>query len=114
MEGCIFCKIINKELPSTIYYEDDKVIAIKDINPAAPVHVLILPKEHIVNVKDINESNAQILIDIQLAANKVAQDLGIADKGYRLITNCGALAGQTVFHLHYHLLGGVEMGPKIL
>lgn len=114
MEGCIFCKIINKELPSTIYYEDDKVIAIKDINPAAPVHVLILPKEHIVNVKDINESNAQILIDIHLAANKVAQDLGIADKGYRLITNCGALAGQTVFHLHYHLLGGVEMGPKIL
>ncbi len=114
LENCVFCKIINKELPSTIYYEDDKVIAIKDINPAAPVHVLIIPKEHIVNVKDINESNAQILIDIHKAANKVAEDLGISEEGYRLITNCGAAAGQTVFHLHYHLLGGVDMGPKIL
>ncbi|MFZ5986473.1 MAG: histidine triad nucleotide-binding protein [Bacillota bacterium] len=114
MDGCIFCRIINKELPSTVYYEDDRVIAIKDINPAAPVHVLIIPKEHIVNVKDINEGNAQILIDIHMAANKVAEKLGILDRGYRLITNCGAGAGQTVFHLHYHLLGGVDMSPKIL
>jgi len=73
---------------------------------------LIIPKEHIANVKEINESNAQILIDIHKAANKVAEDLGIAEKGYRLITNCGVAAGQTVFHLHYHLLGGVDMGPK--
>uniref|UniRef100_UPI00006835A3 Histidine triad (HIT) protein n=1 Tax=Acetivibrio thermocellus (strain DSM 1313 / LMG 6656 / LQ8) TaxID=637887 RepID=UPI00006835A3 len=114
LENCVFCKIIKRELPSTIYYEDERVIAIKDINPAAPVHVLIIPKEHIANVKEINESNAQILIDIHKAANKVAEDLGIAEKGYRLITNCGVAAGQTVFHLHYHLLGGVDMGPKIL
>jgi histidine triad (HIT) family protein len=114
LDGCIFCKIINKELPSTVYYEDDKLIAIKDINPVAPVHILIIPKEHIINVKDINESNAQILIDIHRIANKLAKDLGIAEKGYRLITNCGKEAGQTVFHLHYHLLGGVDMGEKLL
>lgn len=114
MDGCIFCKIINKEIPSTVYYEDDKLIAIKDINPVAPIHVLIIPKEHIINVKDINESNEQILIDIHRTANKLAKDLGIDEKGYRLITNCGKQAGQTVFHLHYHLLGGVDMLEKLL
>jgi histidine triad (HIT) family protein len=114
LDGCVFCKIIKKELPSIVYYEDDKLIAIKDINPVTPVHILIIPKEHIINVKDINESNAQILIDIHRIANKLAKDLGIAEKGYRLITNCGKEAGQTVFHLHYHLLGGVDMGEKLL
>jgi histidine triad (HIT) family protein len=114
LDGCIFCKIINKELPSTVYYEDDKLIAIKDINPVAPVHILIIPKEHIINVKDINESNEQILIDIHGVANKLAKDLGIDEMGYRLITNCGKQAGQTVFHLHYHLLGGVNMLEKLL
>lgn len=114
MGECIFCKIINRELPSEIYYEDDRVIAIKDINPAAPVHVLIIPKEHIASVKDIDESNSQVLIDIHRVANKLAQELGISQKGYRIITNCGEAAGQTVLHLHYHLLGGVDMGPKIL
>ncbi|NLI59228.1 MAG: histidine triad nucleotide-binding protein [Clostridium sp.] len=114
MSECIFCKIIKKEIPSTIYLENDKVIAIKDINPAAPVHVLIIPKEHIENVKDLNKDNGQILVDIHLAANKVADELGISQDGYRLITNVGKGAGQTVFHLHYHLLGGVEMGEKII
>lgn len=114
MNECIFCKIVNKEIPSTVYYENDEVIAIKDINPAAPVHVLIIPKKHIENVKDINKDNGQILVDIHLAANKVAEELGISQKGYRLITNVGKGAGQTVFHLHYHLLGGKEMGEKII
>ncbi|TYQ15985.1 UNVERIFIED_CONTAM: histidine triad (HIT) family protein [Acetivibrio alkalicellulosi] len=114
MDGCIFCKIIKKELPSTIYYENERVIAIKDINPATPVHVLIIPKEHIESVKDITSDNANVLIDIHIAANAVAEQLGIKDKGYRLITNCGKGAGQTVFHLHYHLLGGIEMNPKII
>ena len=97
MSECIFCKIIKKEIPSTIYLENDKVIAIKDINPAAPVHVLIIPKEHIENVKDLNKDNGQILVDIHLAANKVADELGISQDGYRLITNVGKGAGQTVF-----------------
>ncbi len=114
MSECIFCKIIKKEIPSTMYLENDQVIAIKDINPAAPVHVLIIPKEHIENVKDLNKDNGQILVDIHLAANKVADELGISQDGYRLITNVGKGAGQTVFHLHYHLLGGVEMGEKII
>ncbi|MDQ2085673.1 histidine triad nucleotide-binding protein [Herbivorax sp. ANBcel31] len=114
MSDCIFCKIIKKEIPSTIYYENDKIIAIKDINPAAPVHVLIIPKKHIENVKDIDKDNGQLLIDIHLAANKVAEELDISQKGYRLITNVGKGAGQTVPHLHYHLLGGVEMTEKII
>ena len=76
--------------------------------------MLIIPKEHIENVKDLNKDNGQILVDIHLAANKVADELGISQDGYRLITNVGKGAGQTVFHLHYHLLGGVEMGEKII
>lgn len=114
MEQCIFCKIINKEIPASIVYEDDRVLAFKDINPAAPVHVLIIPKKHIANLKEINSENESYLIDIHKAANKVAEKLGIADKGYRLISNCGADAGQTVFHLHYHVIGGKELGPKLL
>ncbi|WP_010248036.1 histidine triad nucleotide-binding protein [Acetivibrio cellulolyticus] len=114
MENCIFCKIINREIPSTIVYEDDKVLAFKDINPVAPVHVLIIPKVHIKNVMDLNEQNLDILKDIHLAAKKIAGEMGVADKGFRLITNCGEEAGQTVFHLHYHLIGGKELGPKII
>lgn len=114
MGGCIFCKIANKEIPSTIVYEDDKVIAFNDINPVAPVHVLIVPKVHIESVRDIDSQNADVLIDIHLAANKVADKLGISEKGYRLINNCGADAGQTVKHIHYHLIGGISLGPKIL
>jgi histidine triad (HIT) family protein len=114
MEDCIFCKIVNREIPSTIVYEDDKVIAFNDINPVAPVHVLIVPKVHIESVKDIDSQNANVLIDIHLAANKVADMLGISEKGYRLINNCGPDAGQTVMHVHYHLIGGTSLGPKIL
>ncbi len=114
MENCIFCKIIKKEIPSEIVYEDDKVLAFKDINPVAPVHVLIIPKVHVKNVMEINDQNADILKDIHMAAKKIASKVGIGDKGFRLITNCGEEAGQTVFHLHYHLIGGKELGPKII
>lgn len=114
MDNCIFCMINNRQIPSTIVYEDDKVLAFNDINPVAPVHVVIIPKEHIANVNDLTWENASVLADIHLAAKKIAAQLSIADKGYRLINNCGADAGQTVFHLHYHLIGGVKMGPKIL
>lgn len=114
MDNCIFCKIINREIPAAIVYEDDRVLAFKDIQPVAPVHVLIIPKEHIANVNEVNENNASYLMDIHRAAQKVAQELGIADKGYRLINNCGADAGQTVFHLHYHLIGGTNLGAKLI
>jgi len=114
MSDCVFCKIINREIPSQIVYEDEKVIAFKDINPVAPVHVLLVPKNHITSVKEVNTDNVSIIGDIHLAANEVAKKMGIYDRGFRLINNCGADAGQTVQHLHYHLIGGVNLGTKIV
>jgi histidine triad (HIT) family protein len=114
MQDCIFCKIINKEISSNIVYEDDKVIAFNDIQPVAPVHVLIVPKEHIPSMNHVNDENSHIVADIHLAARKIAKEFGIDQKGYRLINNCGADAGQTVMHLHYHLIGGKTLGTKII
>jgi len=114
MQDCIFCKIVNRQLPSTVVYEDDKVMAFNDINPVAPIHVIIIPKEHIANVNGLTEENASVMGDIHLAAKKIAEKLGVAEKGYRLINNCGSDAGQTVFHLHYHLIAGVKLGAKII
>lgn len=114
MEDCIFCKIIERKIPSTVVYEDDKVMAFNDINPVAPVHVVIIPKVHIANVNALTTENAAIVADIHLAARKIAEKLGVAEKGYRLINNCGPDAGQTVFHLHYHLIGGLKLGAKIV
>ncbi|MCX7710326.1 MAG: histidine triad nucleotide-binding protein [Clostridia bacterium] len=114
MDNCIFCKIINKEIPSTVVYEDDRVLAFKDIQPVAPVHVLIVPKKHIPSVKDIQPGEEGYLVDIHKAAVKIAQELGIAENGFRLINNCGKGGGQTVFHLHYHLIGGAELGAKLI
>ncbi|OGO81390.1 MAG: histidine triad nucleotide-binding protein [Clostridiales bacterium GWC2_40_7] len=114
MDNCIFCKIINGQIPAAVVYEDDRVIAFNDINPVAPVHIIIIPREHIASANDLTVENAGVLPDIFLAAQKIAEKLGIASKGYRLINNCGADAGQTVFHMHFHLLGGVVLGPKII
>lgn len=114
MTDCIFCKIINHEIPSTVVYEGDKVLAFNDINPVAPVHVVIVPKEHIANVNALTRENASVIGDIHLAARNIAERLGIAERGYRLINNCGPDSGQTVFHLHYHLVGGKNLGVKIL
>ena len=111
---CLFCKIINKEIPADIVYENDKVIAFRDINPQARVHVLILPKIHIENIRDITDENKHIIGDIHLIANEVAKKLGVYESGYRLITNCGNDAGQTVMHLHYHLIAGQRLGEKII
>lgn len=113
MEDCLFCKIINKEIPSTIVYENENVIAFKDISPAAPVHVLIVPKYHVENVEALDEKSLEYVKYIHLAAKEVAKIMGINEKGYRLITNSGADAGQTVMHLHYHLIGGITLGAKI-
>ncbi len=114
MEDCIFCKIIKGEISSTKVYEDDKVLAFKDINPAAPIHVLVIPKKHIENVLEINEENKEITSDIFLAINKIAKQLGIDKDGFRIINNCGKDAGQEVMHLHFHVLAGGKMGPKII
>lgn len=106
MENCIFCKIVNGEIPSNKVYEDDKVLCFKDLNPEAPVHVLIIPKEHISSLNDLNEDNSQIISHIFLTAKKVAKELGIDQNGYRVVSNCGEDGGQTVGHIHFHLLGG--------
>lgn len=114
MEDCIFCKIIKGEIPSEKVYEDDKVLGFKDINPAAPIHVLVIPKEHIENVLEVEPENKEIIADIFLAINKIAKQLGIEADGFRIINNCGKDAGQEVMHLHFHLLAGGKMGPKII
>lgn len=106
MADCIFCKIASKEIPSTSVYEDEKVLAFKDINPAAPVHVLIIPKQHIPSAMALTEEHAGLIAHIMLVAKKIAADMGIAEKGFRIVNNCGEDGGQTVEHIHYHLLGG--------
>ena len=106
---CIFCSIIKGDIPSAKVYEDDTVYAFKDINPMAPVHVLIVPKEHIASVNEINENNSAVVAHIFEVAAKLAKELGVDKDGYRVVSNCGAYAGQTVFHLHFHLLGGKKL-----
>lgn len=107
---CLFCKIIAGEIPSSKVYEDDLVYAFNDISPAAPVHVLLIPKNHISSANELNEDNAEIVSHIFLVAGKIAKQLGIAENGYRIVNNCGKDGGQTVGHLHFHLLGGRNLG----
>ncbi len=102
----IFLRIIRRELPAEIEYEDDEVIAIKDINPQAPVHILIIPKKHIRTLNDLTEEDIPLIGKMTLIAKQLAEAKGIADSGYRLVWNCNRDAGQTVFHIHLHLLGG--------
>ena len=106
---CLFCKIINKEIPSDIVYEDDDVLAFNDIDPKAPVHVLVIPKKHIASLNQLTEADSALLMKIMLVIQKIAQDKNIAESGYRVVNNCGEQGGQTVGHLHFHLLGGREM-----
>lgn len=109
MQDCIFCKIANKEIPAEIVYEDDYVLAFKDIQPAAPIHLLFVPKKHIPTFFDLQPGDDQIMGKIQRAAAVVAGDLGLAERGFRLVANCMEDAGQLVFHLHYHFLAGREL-----
>ena len=106
----IFAKIIAGEIPSEKLYEDDHVVAFRDIQPQAPVHVLVVPRKPLVSVADAGEEDAELLGRLLLAAAKVARSLGLEDDGYRLVTNIGEGGGQSVFHLHVHLLGGRRMG----
>ena len=106
---CIFCKIINKEIPATVVYEDDEILAFRDINPCAPEHILFIPKEHIKSANEINEKNVKIISKIFLKIPEVARTLGFATDGYRIINNCGDNGGQDVYHIHFHLVAGRQM-----
>ncbi|MDK2860913.1 MAG: histidine triad family protein [Thermodesulfobacterium sp.] len=107
---CIFCKIVKKEIPSKVVYEDEKVVAFHDINPQAPYHILVIPKKHLSTLLDLTEEDKDLIGHIYLVINKLAKDLGFAERGYRVVVNCKEEAGQTVFHLHFHLLAGRTMG----
>ena len=114
MENCVFCKIINKEISSDIVYEDDEIIAFKDINPATPIHILVVPKKHIETVLDVKKEDSELIAHIYQVINKVARDNNFADDGFRVITNCGRDSGQEVMHIHFHILAGTKMGDKIV
>lgn len=109
MTDCLFCKIIAGEIPSDKVYEDEHVYAFRDINPAAPLHVLIVPKKHIAMINDVEDEDAEIMGRLFIAAKKISKELGVADDGYRVVMNCGEGAGQTVFHVHLHLLARREL-----
>ena len=113
MENCIFCKIAKKEIGSLIF-ENEYVAAFDDLNPVAPVHSLVIPKKHIINIEDLNEEDLVYITEIHKAIKEVAKLKGISDSGYRVISNCGSDAGQSVMHLHYHIIGGKQLGEKII
>ncbi|MYL23138.1 histidine triad nucleotide-binding protein [Vreelandella massiliensis] len=105
---CLFCKIINREIPGDIVYEDDEVLAFNDLNPQAPTHILIIPKKHIATLNDIEESDLATIGRLQYTAAQIAKEKGFADEGYRVVMNCNDMGGQTVYHIHMHLMGGRE------
>jgi len=114
MEDCIFCKIIKREIPASIVYEDEEIIAFKDIQPAAPIHILVIPKKHITSLVELNKEDELLIGKIYTVINKVAESQGVKEKGYRVIVNCGKDGGQEVGHLHFHLLAGKKLGEKIV
>ena len=109
MADCLFCKIVTREIPGSIVYEDDQVLAFNDINPQAPTHVLLVPKRHIASLDDLTPGDDQIVGELARRAAAIARDRGIAAGGYRTVFNTNRDAGQTVFHIHLHLLGGRAM-----
>ena len=109
MEYSIYCKIVNKEIPAKIILEDEQILAFEDINPQAPLHILLIPKEHFASLNEIPEGKKEILNYLLMSARRIAQSKKIADKGYRIILNTARDAGQEVFHIHFHLLGGRQM-----
>ena len=109
MTDCIFCKIAAGNIPANIVYQNDQVVAFRDLNPQAPTHILVIPKKHIATTNDITTDDAALIGQMYLAARHIAKDEGIADSGYRTVMNCNRGAGQTVFHIHLHVLGGRQM-----
>ncbi len=110
VENCLFCKIAAGQIPSTVVYQDEQVFAFRDIHPQAKQHTLIIPRDHIVSMAEISHEDGPLLAHIYAVALKIAQEQGIDQSGYRVVTNVGPDSGQTVFHLHFHLLGGEQMG----
>ncbi len=109
MENCLFCKIIHGEIPANKVFEDEKIIAFDDINPQAPIHILIIPKEHFASLNEIPEEKKDVLSHILLKARQLAREKGVAKSGYRILLNTARDSGQEVFHIHFHLLGGRKM-----
>ena len=114
MEDCIFCNIIKKEIPAEIVYEEEEIIAFKDIQPAAPIHILVIPKKHISSLAQMDKEDEALIGRIYGVINTVAEQMGVKEKGYRVIVNCGKDGGQEVGHLHFHLLAGTQLGEKIV
>ena len=113
MEDCIFCKIVKGEIPSKKVYEDEEILAFEDINPMAPVHILVIPKKHIKSVNELEEDNNKLIGKIFLVIKNIAKEKGIDEEGYRVVTNIGENGGQEVKHLHFHILGGKKLGIKV-
>lgn len=111
--SCIFCLIAEKQIPSQNVYESDNVIAFRDLNPQAPVHILVIPKMHITSMNDINTENSNVIAEIFETINKIAEMEGIKESGYRVISNCGDDGCQSVKHLHFHLLGGKKLSETL-
>jgi histidine triad (HIT) family protein len=110
---CIFCKIVAGEIPSDTVYEDEEIIAFRDINPQAPVHIVIIPRKHIASLSNLSQSDSALVGRLVTIANKLAQDEGIAEKGYRVVINCGPEGGQLVPHFHMHLVGGRKLSDQV-
>ena len=108
-ESCLFCRIAHRSVPAQIVAEDDRLLAVNDINPQAPTHMLIIPKRHLETIADLTPETAPLMGEAVVLANRLAKQAGIAEQGYRLVLNCGSGAGQSVFHVHLHLLGGRRM-----
>ena len=114
MEDCIFCKIIKGEIPSKKVYEDEEVLAFHDINPAAPIHILVIPKKHISMLTELKQEDEALMGKMFTIINKIAKQEGFEKKGYRVIVNCGKDSEQEVMHIHFHILGGTKLGEKIV
>lgn len=112
MADCLFCKIIAGEIPSQKVYEDELVYAFKDINPMAPVHILVIPKKHVSTLLDINENNSAVIAHIYEVIAKIAKEQKL-EPGFRVVSNCNEHGGQTVFHLHFHILGGKQLSTQM-
>ena len=114
MEDCIFCKIIKGEIPSTKVYEDEEILAFNDVNPAAPIHILVVPKKHIESLAHLEKEDEALVGRIYGVINKIAEEQGVKNDGFRVIVNCGKNGGQEVMHLHFHILAGKKLGEKIV
>lgn len=114
MEDCLFCKIVKGEVPSNKVYEDDEILAFHDINPATPIHILVIPKKHITTHNDLEKEDIELMGKIHMVINQIAEEKGFKENGYRLTVNCGEDGGQEVKHLHFHILAGKKMGEKVI